>query len=79
VEERTTGHGIASAMGKVGGFAGVFTFPLLMAWHGLLTAELGAAIASVLGLIVTLWMLPETKGRSLEDLSAEPGAATVRV
>ena len=72
VEGRTTGHGIASAMGKLGGFAGVFTFPLLMAWHGLLTAELGAAIASVLGLAVTLTMLPETKGRSLEDLSAEP-------
>ena len=75
VEGRTTGHGIASAMGKIGGFAGVFTFPLLMNWHGLLTAELGAAIASVLGLVVTLWMLPETKGRSLEELSAEREAA----
>ncbi len=70
VETRTTGHGIAAATGKVGGFVGVFTFPLLMAWHGLLTAELAAAAASVLGLVVTLWMLPETKGRSLEELSA---------
>ena len=72
VEGRTTGHGIASAAGKVGGFAGVFTFPPLMAWHGLLTAELGAAIASVLGIVVTLAMLPETKGRTLEELSAAP-------
>ena len=71
VEGRTTGHGIASGAGKIGGFAGVFTFPLLMSWHGLLTAELGAAIASVLGLIATVTMLPETKGRSLEELSAE--------
>ena len=39
VEGRTTGHGIASAAGKIGGFVGVFTFPLLMAWHGLLAAE----------------------------------------
>jgi MFS family permease len=74
VEGRTTGHGIASAAGKIGGFAGVFTFPLLMAWNGLLAAESGAAIASVLGLLVTLIMLPETKGRSLEELSAAPGA-----
>ena len=74
VETRTTGHGIAAATGKVGGFVGVFTFPLLMAWHGLLTAELAAAAASVLGLIVTLWMLPETKGRSLEELSAAASA-----
>ena len=72
VEGRTTGHGIASAAGKVGGFAGVFTFPLLMSWHGLLTAESGAAIASILGLLVTLTMLPETKGRSLEELSEAP-------
>jgi len=75
VETRTTGHGIAAAAGKVGGFIGVFTFPLLMAWHGLLTAELAAAAASVLGLGVTVWMLPETKGKSLEELSVEPGAA----
>ena len=75
VETRTTGHGIASAAGKLGGFVGVFTFPLLMAWHGLLTAELGAALASALGLGVTLWMLPETKGRSLEELSVSPAQA----
>ena len=74
VEGRTTGHGVASAAGKIGGFAGVFTFPLLMAWHGLLSAEMGAAIASILGIVVTLAMLPETKGRTLEELSAEPAA-----
>ena len=76
VEGRTTGHGVASAMSKIGGFVGVFTFPLLMAWHGLLTAEMGAAAASVLGLVVTLTLLPETKGRSLEELSkARPASA----
>ncbi len=69
VESRTTGHGIASASGKIGGFLGVFTFPLLMGWHGLLTAELGAAVASVLGLAVTIGLLPETRGRTLEELS----------
>ena len=50
---------------------GVFTFPLLMSGHTLLTAKLGAAIASALGLVATVTMLPETKGRSLEELSAE--------
>ncbi|HEX2939523.1 MAG TPA: MFS transporter [Rhodopila sp.] len=69
VESRTTGHGVASAAGKIGGFIGVFTFPLLMDWHGLFSAELGAAIASLLGLLVTVWMLPETKGRTLEELN----------
>ena len=46
-----------------------------MAWHGLLSAEVAAAAASVLGLGVTVWMLPETNGRSLEELSVEPGSA----
>jgi len=72
VRVRTTGHGIAAAMGKIGGFVGVFTFPFLMHWHGLLSAESGAAIVSACGLAATLLLLPETKGKSLEELSAEP-------
>ena len=71
VRVRTTGHGIAAAMGKLGGFAGVFVFPYLMHWKGLLGAESAAAITSVLGLVVTLTMLPETKGKSLEEIEAE--------
>jgi MFS family permease len=71
VRVRTTGHGIAAAVGKLGGFAGVFLFPYLLHWKGLLGAESAAAIASFAGLVVTLTMLPETKGKSLEELSSE--------
>lgn len=72
VKVRTTGHGVAAAMGKIGGFVGVFTFPFFMAWHGLPAAEGAAAIVSVLGVIVTIFLLPETKGKSLEELSDQP-------
>ena len=68
VRVRTTGHGIAAAMGKLGGFAGVFLFPYLLHWRGLLGAEAAAAFVSILGVIVTLTMLPETKGKSLEAI-----------
>ncbi len=71
VKVRTTGHGIAAAMGKLGGFVGVFVFPFLLHWKGLLGAESAAAIVSVLGLIVTITMLPETKGKSLEEIENE--------
>ena len=71
VKTRTTGHGISAAMGKLGGFVGVFTFPLFMGWHGLPAAEGAAAIVSILGAIVTVFLLPETKGKSLEELSHE--------
>lgn len=58
-------------MGKIGGFLGGFTFPFFMHWHGLPSAE-GTAIVSVLGLVTTIFLLPETKGKSLEELSEEP-------
>jgi putative MFS transporter len=61
-------------MGKIGGFVGVFTFPFFMSWHGLPAAEGAAAIVSLLGLIVTVFLLPETKGKSLEELSDQPSA-----
>jgi PHS family inorganic phosphate transporter-like MFS transporter len=72
VKVRTTGHGISASMGKIGGFIGVFTFPFFMHWHGLTAAEGAAAIVSLLGLIVTVFLLPETKGKSLEELSEQP-------
>lgn len=74
VKVRTTAHGIAAAMGKLGGFAGVFLFPYLMAWRGLAASELTASAASVAGLVATLLFLPETKGKSLEELSGEQPA-----
>jgi hypothetical protein len=36
-------------------------------------AESSAAIASALGHIVTLKMLPETKGKSLDEIESETG------
>jgi nitrate/nitrite transporter NarK len=68
---RTTGHGIASAAGKVGAFIGVFLFPILLDAGGLVAAESVAALVSALGIVVTIFLLPETKGKSLEELSAE--------
>jgi PHS family inorganic phosphate transporter-like MFS transporter len=72
VKVRTTGHGISAAMGKIGGFFGVFTFPFFMHWHGLPAAEGAAAIVSFMGLGVTALLLPETKGKSLEEISEHP-------
>src|SRR5579862_6781607 len=58
VRVRTTAHGIAAALGKVGGFFGVFLFPYLMDWRGLPAAEAAAAITSAAGLLVTVLTLP---------------------
>jgi MFS family permease len=71
VDVRTTGHGIAAAMGKMGAFFGVYAFPHMLAAWGLRGSEIVASVVCLMGLVLTVALLPETKGRSLEDLTAE--------
>lgn len=68
---RTTGHGIAAALGKTGAFIGAFAFPFLLASFHLQGAMLAAAIVSVAGLLLTIFTLPEPNQRSLEEISGE--------
>jgi len=68
---RTTAHGIAAAVGKVGAFIGAFAFPFLLANFHLPGAMAFAACVSLIGLLLTLFTLPEPNQRSLEDISDE--------
>lgn len=71
---RSTAHGIASGFAKVGAFIGVFLFPVIQRDLGTAGAlELSAGFA-LLGMLLTL-LVPETAGRSLDELSADPSAA----
>jgi MFS family permease len=72
VDVRTTGHGISAAAGKMGAFAGAFLFPVLLASHlGLRGAEVISGVVCLAGLVLTLTLLPEPRGQSLEELEAE--------
>jgi PHS family inorganic phosphate transporter-like MFS transporter len=76
VAVRTTGHGLSAAAGKIGAFAGAFLFPdMLASAMGIRGAEIVAAVVSVAGLLLTVTLLPETKGKSLEQLTADAYAA----
>lgn len=55
---------VEDSVNDLGGFLGVFVFPCLMHWKGLIGAGSAATIASVLGLVVTWTMLPETRARA---------------
>ncbi|HJT56438.1 MAG TPA: MFS transporter, partial [Ktedonobacteraceae bacterium] len=68
---RSTGHGIAAALGKVGAFIGAFAFPYLLGLFNLPGAMAAAAIVSFVGLLVTIVLLPEPNQRSLEEISDE--------
>jgi MFS family permease len=77
VSMRTTGHGIASGVGKFGAFLGVFLVPQLQRHVGLRGMLLVAAGASVLGFSLSL-VLPEPARRTLEDVSGEDDDARLR-
>jgi len=70
VHMRTTGHGVAAGIGKLGAFVGVFLVPQLAQHIGLRGLLYVAGGAAVLGFLLTN-VLPETTGRSLEEISGE--------
>jgi len=79
VEVRTTGHGISAGAGKLGAFLGAFLFPdFLASSMGIRGAEIVAGIVAAGGIILTVALLPEPRGKSLEELSEE-AHAPVRV
>jgi hypothetical protein len=66
---RTTGHGVAAGIGKLGAFVGVFLVPVLQDHIGLRGLLAVAGGSAVLGFAITT-LLPEPAGRTLEDVSA---------
>jgi PHS family inorganic phosphate transporter-like MFS transporter len=67
VSVRTTGHGMAAGIGKLGAFVGVFLVPVLQDHIGLRGLLAVAGLSAVLGLGTTS-VLPEPAGRTLEDV-----------
>jgi MFS transporter, PHS family, inorganic phosphate transporter len=79
VEVRTTGHGISAGAGKMGAFAGAFLFPDMLASSlGVRGAEIVAGVVAVAGMLLTIALLPEPKGKTLEELSADAYAPPER-
>jgi PHS family inorganic phosphate transporter-like MFS transporter len=68
---RSSAHGIAAGLGKVGAFIGAFAFPYLLAEFHIQGAMAFAAIVALVGLFLTLFTLPEPNGRSLEEISGD--------
>jgi len=78
VEMRTTGHGIAAGVGKLGAFVGVFLVPQLQRHVGLRGMLFVAAGAAALGFVLTR-VLPEPACRTLEDVSGEDAPTLPRI
>jgi MFS family permease len=76
VGERTTGHGIAAGVGKLGAFLGVFLFPLLNSALGLGGVLIFCSGLGVAGSLLTR-VLPEKSGQSLDTESPPVTVASV--
>src|SRR5205807_1941949 len=65
---RSLGHGLSAASGKLGATVGVFGFGAMQQQYGLQKTLIALTVINFLGLLCT-YPIPETKGKSLEELS----------
>lgn len=73
---RAAGTGLATAVSRVGAVLGILVFPTIVASWGLSRALWLFVGAALLGLIVSLVLAPETRGRRLEELTGETVGGT---
>jgi PHS family inorganic phosphate transporter-like MFS transporter len=71
ISARGTGTGFAASGGKLGAFIGTFLNVFITSQFHLSGLFLVLSILSVLGLVVTITLLPEPKGKTLEESSRD--------
>jgi len=76
-EFRATAVGIATSVSRFGAATGTYLLPLSMASLGTGTTTLFGAILTAVAFVICLVMAPETKGKSLEEVSSVGSQASV--
>ncbi|WP_051343902.1 MFS transporter [Alicyclobacillus herbarius] len=71
--------GFATAVSRGGSILGVVVFPNLVATWGVNKALWLFVAAGLIGLLLSIWLAPETKGRSLEDINTSEHAKAAPV
>lgn len=66
---RGTGVGVVSSLSRIGGILGSFAFPAIMASFGTSFAMIVCAAFAVLGIIISYFWAPETRGIDLDNES----------
>ncbi|RJQ76275.1 MFS transporter [Pseudonocardiaceae bacterium YIM PH 21723] len=78
---RATGAGLAASFSRIGGIIGTLAFPPLVASWGIGKALWLFIGAGLIGLVISVLLAPETRGRQLEELNetlaGEPSAVKV--
>jgi putative MFS transporter len=69
-EVRASAVGIGTAFSRIGAALGTFVLPWCLNLFGVGASMLAAAIISFIGLLVSVFMAPETKGMTLREASS---------
>ncbi|MGO4237021.1 MFS transporter [Pseudarthrobacter sp. YAF2] len=67
---RGVGMGFAAAFSRIGAALGTFALPWAIANIGMGATMVIAAAVALLGAVLSQWLAPETKGRTLAEISA---------
>jgi MFS family permease len=73
---RAVAQSVSVVGGRIGASISAFLFPLLFARIGEVKTIAALAVCAILGGVLTLLLIPETGGRSLEEINAENLPAT---
>jgi MFS transporter, putative metabolite transport protein len=76
-EFRATAVGIATSVSRFGAATGTYLLPMSISALGTGTTMLFGAILTAVAFVICLVMAPETKGKSLEEVSSVAPQATV--
>lgn len=68
---RSIAQGVTVVGGRVGASIAAFVFPALLGYISGSTLMVWLAVTSIVGAAITFLVVPETKGRSLEDINAD--------
>ena len=68
---RGIGMGFAAAFSRIGAALGTFALPWAISNIGLGPSMVVAAVVALLGAVLSQWLAPETKGRTLAEISAD--------
>ena len=68
---RGIGMGFAAAFSRIGAALGTFALPWAISNIGMGATMVAAAAVALLGAVLSQWLAPETKGRTLAEISAD--------
>jgi putative MFS transporter len=70
-EDRATAQGFGTSVSRIGAILGITTFPFIVTAYGFSTSLFFFTGLAVVGLLATVFLGTETKGKTLEEINAE--------